>query len=73
MHKKVDNVLEQDNDYFEIINPKTLLLKLGLRINTINYFKDERRPSISLTNVMFRGTYFFFFLFKGFTRVTRKR
>ena len=39
-----------------IINPRILLLKLGLQINAANYFKYQRRPSSRLATVMFRGT-----------------
>ena len=42
--------------YFMIINFLILLLKLGLRINAANYFKDQKRPSIRLSTVMFLGT-----------------
>ena len=34
-----------------IINSRILLLKLGLQINTANYLKDQRRPSISLASL----------------------
>ena len=44
----------QDNEYFVIINDRILLLKLSLRKNAANYFKDQRRHSIVL--LMFHGT-----------------
>jgi len=39
-----------------IINLIILLIKLGLRINSANYFKDQRRHPIRLTSVMFHET-----------------
>ena len=55
--KKADHILEMPRSevsckFVSLIR----LLKLGLKINTANYFKDQRRPSISLASVMFRGT-----------------
>ena len=38
-----------------IINLIILLTKLGLRINSANYFKDKRPHSMRLTTVMLRG------------------
>jgi len=40
---------------FVTINSRILPLKFGLRINAVNYFKDERRPQIRLATVMFGG------------------
>ena len=38
------------------INFRILLLKVGLPIDGEHYFKDQRRSSVRLTSVMFRGT-----------------
>jgi len=35
---------------------RIILLKLGLRINAADYFKDQRRPSSRLASVILRGT-----------------
>ena len=42
--------------YFVTINSRILLLKFGLRINAVKYFKDQRRHSCRHGTVMFRRT-----------------
>ena len=41
---------------FVLINSRNLLLRLILRINVANYFKDQKRHSNRLATVMFCGT-----------------
>ena len=48
----------QDNEYFVIINDRILLLKLSLRKNAANYFKDQRRHSICLAHVSWDTLYY---------------
>ena len=38
------------------MNSNILLLKCDLQINAVNYLKHQRRPSIRLATVKFRGT-----------------
>ena len=40
--------------FFVVIYSRILSLKLGLRKNVPNHFKDQRRPSSRLASVMFR-------------------